>query len=54
MPYKPNVPCRHPGCAALVPVGQKYCDEHKALHARPAEDAATDTSGGKHSIKRVP
>lgn len=23
MPYRPNTPCRHPGCAALVPCGQK-------------------------------
>ena len=38
MPYKPNVPCKHPGCAVLVPAGQKYCDEHRPLHARPAED----------------
>lgn len=32
MPYKPMVPCRHPGCPNLVPAGQKYCEEHKALH----------------------
>ena len=39
MPYKPNTPCKHPGCAALVPVGVKYCEEHKRLHpeeVRPA------------------
>ena len=28
MPYFPDHPCRHPGCAKLVPKGQKYCDEH--------------------------
>ena len=32
MPNRPNTPCRHPGCAALVPYGQQYCDKHKALH----------------------
>lgn len=32
MPYRPMVPCQHPGCSALVPPGQKYCDKHKALH----------------------
>ena len=32
MPYKPNKPCRHPGCAALVPSGQKFCERHKAMH----------------------
>lgn len=32
MPRMPDHPCAHPGCAALVPRGQKYCDEHRALH----------------------
>lgn len=41
MPYKPKVPCRHPGCAALVEPGSRYCAAHKALHPeeqRRAED----------------
>ena len=40
MPYKPNKPCRHPGCAALVPPGQKYCDRHKPIHPEEARPAA--------------
>ena len=32
MPYKPKVPCRHPGCAALVPSGTKFCEAHRRLH----------------------
>jgi 5-methylcytosine-specific restriction protein A len=32
MPYKPNVPCRHPGCSALVKPGDLYCEKHKAAH----------------------
>ena len=39
MPMRPNVPCGHPGCASLVPYGQKYCEKHKAMHpeeTRPA------------------
>ena len=32
MPYRSNIPCKHPGCAALIPHGQMYCDEHKKLH----------------------
>lgn len=33
MPYRPSVPCKHPGCPALVPYGSgPYCDRHKALH----------------------
>ena len=31
MPSRVNVPCRHPGCPALIPYGQKYCEEHKKL-----------------------
>lgn len=40
MPMRPNVPCRHPGCARLVPYGKKYCGEHEALHRgdRPSAD----------------
>ena len=29
MPYKPKVPCRHPGCPNVIPAGQKYCEAHK-------------------------
>lgn len=32
MPYKPKVPCRHPGCSELVSLGQKYCEKHKDMH----------------------
>ena len=40
MPYRPNIPCRHPGCAALVPYGQKYCEKHKALHPEEVRSAS--------------
>ena len=40
MPYKPNVPCKHPGCAALVPAGEKYCEQHKSLHPEEVRSAA--------------
>ena len=40
MPYKPKVPCKHPGCAALVASGTKYCDEHKAMHPEEVRSAA--------------
>ncbi len=32
MPFKLKVPCKHPGCAELIPAGQKYCEKHKPLH----------------------
>lgn len=32
MPYRPKVPCKHPGCAELVEPGVRYCEKHKALH----------------------
>ena len=41
MPMKPKVPCRHPGCAALVPSGTKYCDVHKPLHPEEVRSAAS-------------
>ena len=40
MPFKPNVPCKHPGCAALVPSGTKYCEAHKAMHPEEVRSAA--------------
>ena len=30
MPMKPGHPCAHRGCPAVIPAGQRYCDEHKA------------------------
>jgi len=39
MPYRPKVPCQHPGCAELVEYGKHYCDRHLPLHpeyTRPA------------------
>ena len=41
MPRRPNTPCRHPGCAALVPYGQMYCDKHKSLHPEAVRSAAS-------------
>lgn len=32
MPHRSNIPYKHPGCAALIPHGQMYCDEHKKVH----------------------
>ena len=40
MPKRLNVPCQHPGCPALVPAGQKYCEEHKQLHKDSRPNAA--------------
>ena len=40
MPAKPKVPCKHPGCPALVPSGSKYCEAHKALHPEEVRSAA--------------
>lgn len=41
MPIRPMIPCKHPGCAALVPSGQKCCDYHKALHQEEVRSAAS-------------
>ena len=29
LPYKPRVPCKAPGCVALIPSGSGYCTKHK-------------------------
>lgn len=31
MPMKPKKPCGYSGCPNLVPVGERYCSEHKKL-----------------------
>ena len=41
MPTRPKVPCRHPGCAELVPYGTKYCDRHKPLHPEEVRSAGS-------------
>ena len=39
MPFKPKVPCKHPGCAALVRSGTKYCEAHKQMHPEEIRSA---------------
>lgn len=41
MPSRPNTPYRHPGCAALVPYGTKYCDKHRPLHPEETRSAGS-------------
>ena len=36
MPRRPNIPCKHPGCAALIPHGQMYC-ENISLYTQRTE-----------------
>ena len=40
MPTRPNIPCRHPGCPALVPYGQMYCKQHESLHPEKVRSAS--------------
>ena len=40
MPYKPKVPCKHPGCGELVLAGHKYCEEHRKMHPEEVRSAA--------------
>ena len=32
MPKRPNIPCKHPGCARLISYGLRYCEEHAPMH----------------------
>ena len=41
MPTRVNTPCRHPGCAALVPYGERYCGAHKKLHPEEVRSAGS-------------
>lgn len=47
MPYKPMVPCKHPGCPKLIPAGQKYCEKHKAMHPEVVRSAASRGYGSR-------
>ena len=47
-----NVPCKHPGCAALIPYGQMYCDEHKKLHKNDRAYASERGYGSKWQRER--
>lgn len=40
MPYRPKVPCRHPGCPELVEPGRLYCEAHRPLHPEVTRPAA--------------
>lgn len=51
MPYKPKVSCRHPCCPNLVPAGQKYCEEHKALQPEESRSAATKGYGARWRLE---
>lgn len=46
MPYRPKVPCRHPGCAKLIDSG-KYCSEHLPLHPEVTRSASKRGYGSK-------
>lgn len=39
MPWSPPKPCAHPGCRALVPRGERWCQEHRR-EVRREVDAA--------------
>lgn len=41
MPYRPKVPCKHPGCAELVDSGARYCEKHKAQHPEEVRSASS-------------
>lgn len=52
MPRRPNIPCKHPGCAALIPHGQMYCEEHKPLHTKDRAHVAERGYGAKWQRER--
>ena len=40
MPKRPDHPCSHPGCPALIPSGTKYCEKHRAKHPEEIRSAS--------------
>ena len=53
MPYKPKVPCRHPGCPELVESGRLYCEKHLSLHSKVTMPAAKRGYNRKCLLKRA-
>lgn len=47
MPHRPNTPCKHPGCARLVPYGTMYCEEHRLLHPEATRSASKRGYGSR-------
>lgn len=47
MPTKLKHPCAHPGCAELVPAGQKYCEKHKSMHPEEIRSASSRGYGNR-------
>ena len=47
MPYRPKVPCKQPGCAALVEPGMQYCEKHLPLHPEATRSAGKRGYGSR-------
>lgn len=52
VPYRSNMPCKHPGCAKLIPYGQQYCEEHQSLHRNDRASACEWGYGAKWQRER--
>ena len=46
------MPCKHPGCAKLIPYGQQYCEEHQSLHRNDRASACEHGYGAKWQRER--
>lgn len=47
MPYRPQKPCRHPGCARLIDSTATYCSEHRPLHPEYTRSASRRGYGSR-------
>ena len=47
MPYRPKVPCKQTGCAALVEPGKQYCEKHLPLHPEVTRSAGKRGYGSR-------
>ena len=53
MPYRPNIPCKHPGCAKLISYGKCYCNEHEMAHRGDRVSSGKRGYGSKWQKERL-
>ena len=53
MARKPDHPCAHQGCPRLVPVGQKYCEEHRKMHPEDSRSASARGYGRRWKASKA-
>ena len=53
MPKRPNTPCKHPGCASLIPYGLQYCEEHAPMHRKDVKGTKEKEYNSRWRVARA-